>query len=340
MGIPVPIVTVLMPVYNNASYLREAINSILGQTLRNLEFLIIDDGSSDESPQIVESYSDARIRLVRNESNLGLIESLNRGFDLARGKYIARMDGDDISSPERLATQVSFMKSNPSVGVCGTWAVMAGRSTRRLLRHPRTHDDIRLKLLFESALAHPSVVIDRGQFDRAGLRYDPKFPHVEDYELWVRCSDSTKLANIDRVLLTCRMHGNSVSALYKAEQDAMASQIRARQLERLGAEASEAERRLHDSIGRREFHGDVEYLEASESWLHKLKQVNRRRCYYPEPAFSYAMADRWFAICASAAGEGSRIYRKCFSSSLAKDSQMLSRKKFKVLWQCAKKALK
>ena len=338
MSVSAPIVTVLMPVYNNAAYLREAIDSILGQTLRNLEFLIIDDGSSDESPQIVESYADARIRLIRHESNLGLIESLNQGLDLARGKYVARMDGDDISSAARLATQVSFMESNPSVGVCGTWAVMSGKAAQRPLRHPLTHDEIRAKLLFECALAHPSVILDRKQFEHAGLRYDQRFPRVEDYALWVRCAESTRLANIGRTLLTYRMHETSVGSLHKDEQNAVASVVRAGQLENLGIQVSPAEQKIHDSLSQREYGLDRAYVEASEEWLMKLQRANRRHGRYAEPAFSRALADRWFGLCAAGVSRGLLTLRECFASPLARQDRFPSRQRFKVLWQRLRKA--
>ena len=116
-----PKVTVLMPVYNGEKYLKEAITSILLQTFDDFEFLIINDGSSDASVDIIQSFRDPRIRLVHNDTNIGLIATLNKGLKLAHGKYVARMDQDDISLPRRLEKQTYFMDNNPDVGVCGTW---------------------------------------------------------------------------------------------------------------------------------------------------------------------------------------------------------------------------
>ncbi|SVC41049.1 uncharacterized protein METZ01_LOCUS293903, partial [marine metagenome] len=110
-----PLITVLMPVYNGAKYLNEAIDSILNQTFQNFEFIIIDDGSTDDSVKIIKSYDDNRIRLVENRNNLGQSETLNKGLSLTRGKYIARMDQDDISMPERLKKQFEFMENNSDV---------------------------------------------------------------------------------------------------------------------------------------------------------------------------------------------------------------------------------
>jgi len=115
-----PKVTVLMPVYNGEKYLNEAIDSILGQTFKDFKFLIINDGSTDGTADILKSYKDSRIKVTNNEKNIGLTKSLNKGLKMAKSEYIARMDADDISLPTRLQKQVEFMDSHPKVGVCGT----------------------------------------------------------------------------------------------------------------------------------------------------------------------------------------------------------------------------
>ena len=115
-----PKISVVMPAYNAENYIREAIDSILAQTFRDFEFLIIDDGSTDHTVEIIRSYSDSRIRLYQNERNMGVAATLNRGLDLARGEYIARMDADDISLPERFAKQAAYMDAHPDVAVCGS----------------------------------------------------------------------------------------------------------------------------------------------------------------------------------------------------------------------------
>ena len=120
-------VTVLMPVYNGEMYLREAIDSILHQTFTDFEFLIINDGSTDNSETIILSYDDSRIRYEKNDSNLKLIATLNKGIELAKGKYIVRMDADDISIPDRIEKQVAFLEKNPDVGICGSWFTAFGQ---------------------------------------------------------------------------------------------------------------------------------------------------------------------------------------------------------------------
>src|ERR1017187_7276972 len=116
-----PYITVLMPVYNAAPFLREAIDSILNQTFKNFELLIINDGSTDNCEEIILTYKDPRIRYIKNETNIKLISTLNKGIKLSKGKYIVRMDADDISFPDRIEKQVNYMETNPAIALCGTW---------------------------------------------------------------------------------------------------------------------------------------------------------------------------------------------------------------------------
>ena len=185
-------ITVLMPVYNGESYLREAIESILNQTFPDYEFLVVNDGSTDSSPEIVKEYAveDARIRLIDNRLEKGIVGALNTGLNEAKGDYVARMDADDISLPHRLAEQVRFMDDHPEVGVCGTWmSTIEDGGSRLWFSFPADHERIKIGLLFYTPLAHPTVMIRRAYFEKYGLRYEECFEHAEDYELWTRCVD-------------------------------------------------------------------------------------------------------------------------------------------------------
>ena len=148
-------VTVLMPVYNAEQYLREAIGSILHQTFTDFEFIIINDGSTDRSEEIIKSYTDTRIRYYKNESNLKLIATLNKGFDLAGGKYIARMDADDISLPNRLQLQFELMEKNPEVGLCGTWFEnFTEEEPTGVAKYSPDHETICFTHLYQIHLSH------------------------------------------------------------------------------------------------------------------------------------------------------------------------------------------
>jgi glycosyltransferase involved in cell wall biosynthesis len=220
-------VTVLMPVYNGEPYLREAMESILNQSFTDFEFLIINDGSTDRSVDIILSYPDPRIRLVDNDQNIGLVHTLNRGIDLANGEFIARMDGDDISMPERFSKQVAFMERHPEVGVYGGWIeYFMGREL--VMKFPASDADIRQALPSYNPIAHPTVMIRREVLKDHHLYYDPEYRHVEDYELWTRLSAITCFANIQEVVLKYRIHPAQIGREYAAEQAAVLKKIHAK----------------------------------------------------------------------------------------------------------------
>ena len=285
-----------MPVHNGEKYLRKAMESILNQSFRDFEFLIIDDGSSDTSAEIIRSYRDNRIKLVENESNLGLIETLNKGIKLAQGEFVARMDCDDFSLPNRLAEQTAYMERNRLVGICGSWILVQGEK-EFINRYPLSHEEICCGLLFETMFAHPSVMIRREAFLCNGLTYDSAYRHAEDYELWVRSAKLLKLANIPKVLLHYRLHPGQVSSQKLEEQRRLSIEIRSRLIRALGIVPSQEDMALHESICRQERRLTEESVAAAESWLYRLMEANRKSSYFMEPAFSKTLAERWFKIC-------------------------------------------
>lgn len=211
-------VTVLMPVYNAGLFLRETIESILCQTWSDFEFLIINDGSTDSSREIILSFDDPRIRLVDNQSNIGLTKSLNRGLQLAIGEYVARQDADDISYRKRFERQVKFMSSHPEVVLLGTRARAInekGKPQREdLLRIPVGSLAIRWYLIFQNAFIHSSVMFRRSIIWEKLGGYDESFERAQDYELWSRTARSFKVDNLADVLIDHRFeYGSTISSL-------------------------------------------------------------------------------------------------------------------------------
>lgn len=212
-----PRVSVLMAVYNGEKYLPEAINSILGQTFTDFEFLIVDDGSSDRTPEIINCYQDPRIKVISNPYNVGLTHSLNKGLDLARGEYVARMDSDDISLPDRLARQVAHMDVNSEVAVCGTWAKdidSEGKVTG--VRETPVGRSLEREYWRPSPIIHPSAMIRRAHLN--GLRYDEQIRYAQDFDLWLRIKPVHKLANLPEYLLLYRVHGKSITFCQRDDQ--------------------------------------------------------------------------------------------------------------------------
>lgn len=300
-----PKVTVLMPVYNGEAHLREAIDSILGQTLADFEFLIINDGSTDASESVVRSYSDPRIRLVSNDRNLGLIATLNKGLDLARGEFVARMDCDDISLPRRLETQVSFMRTNSDVGICGTWFRTTGARVERSVHPATSSGEVKSALLFNSPIGHPTVMMRRELIQKCELYYDQDFVHAEDYELWARAARVTHLANVPKQLLRYREHDGQISAVHNKKQQEVADRIRVSQLVELVPAVTADQARLHCEIARFETNDFDRWHREAESWLVNLVDANRSSSLYPKAAFERVVAQQWYRLCVQASGYGS-----------------------------------
>lgn len=211
---PQPRVSVVMPVYNEERFLREAVDSILSQTFTDFEFIIIDDGSTDGTPDILAQYAqrDSRVRVFRQE-NSGLVRSLNRAVALSRGEYVARMDADDISLPKRLATQVRWLDSNPEIASLATRTDEIdenGRVVKRGDRYVGSAFIRRTLLRGYSILYHGSVMFRRVCFDRVG-GYREEFKRAEDYDLWLRMTDHYSLDNVPEILYQHRLRLGSVS---------------------------------------------------------------------------------------------------------------------------------
>lgn len=207
-----PFVSVVMSVYNGGEFLKDAIDSILGQSYKNFEFIIINDGSTDNSAEILRLYNDERIRILNNEKNEGLIYSLNRGLLESIGKYVVRMDADDVSLPNRIEKQVDFMERELDIGICGSYIELFGdKIKRRVQKFPSNANVNEAFLLFSTCLAHPSVIIRKSIIDKYDLYYDTKYLHVEDYALWSHAVKFTKISNIQEVLLKYRILDSSVT---------------------------------------------------------------------------------------------------------------------------------
>ncbi|CAG1023246.1 glycosyltransferase EpsE [Methylococcales bacterium] len=206
-------ITVLMPVYNGAADLRKAIDTILSQTYTQFEFLIINDGSKDESALLLDAIDDPRVKVVHQE-NMGLAATLNRGISLARGRYIARQDQDDLSHPNRLEKQLSYMEAHPECGLLGSRAEIwvGDQPTDRTHDHPTEHGILSFDLLFNNPFVHSSVMLRKETvLSLGGYSTDPLRQPPEDYELWSRMARHCKVANLPERLLIYREVPQSMS---------------------------------------------------------------------------------------------------------------------------------
>jgi glycosyltransferase involved in cell wall biosynthesis len=238
-----PLVTVLMAVHNGAAYVDAAIDSILRQTFTNFEFLIVDDASTDDTPRRIAAFRDPRIRVVRNDVNLGLTRSLNRGLGMARGPLVARQDADDVSHAGRLAAQVAFLEREPDVVVLGTqgrYIDSRGR-VRRVAPWPKSTSNlaIRWQLLFDGPFIHSSVMFRTAIIWNDLGGYDESFVTSQDFELWSRVrSRGFAMRNLPATLVDFRLHAASVTTRYNLDRIAKLRPVFLRTLvDDLGPEA-------------------------------------------------------------------------------------------------------
>ncbi len=217
-----------MPVYNGEKYLKEAIESILNQTFRDFELIIINDGSTDGSRQTLQKYQDSRIRLY-NQKNQGIIATLNRGISLSRGKYIARMDQDDYSEPERLEKQIAFLEQHQDIGVLGTTAYIMNKQSKVIKINPTLLNDVELKLqlMYQTTFTHGSVIIRREILSLLPPPFYKKESggNAEDYDFWSRLAPITKFANLPEPLYGWRDNPTGMSNSQSQKQTAFARRI-------------------------------------------------------------------------------------------------------------------
>ena len=206
-----PYVSVITAVYNGEKFIADAVNSILNQSFTDFEFIIINDGSTDETPDILDGFDDQRISIISQE-NKGLTVSLNTGIEYSGGTFIARMDGDDISHPERLERQVKFFRDNPDIGLLGTRQAFIDVENHIVGTLPiQTNDaEIRKKMRFGNIIPHGSVMFPRKSIEKVGL-YREVFTCSQDYDLWLRISEHYRLANLGDILYFWRLNPDGIT---------------------------------------------------------------------------------------------------------------------------------
>jgi glycosyltransferase involved in cell wall biosynthesis len=315
-----PLVSIVLPVYNAAPYLREALTSIARQTYRNLEVITVDDGSTDDSAAILDEFArkDGRFRIIGG-GHRGIVAALNAGLDAAHGDYIARMDADDSASRSRIAKQVRFMESRADIDLCSTWARLAHPTKHYLYRSETAHEAIRCSLVFTCDIVHPTVMARRAVFDEPGARYDPAYEFAEDYELWTRLLRHHEMAILPIILLEYRGHEGSVQVAHKAMQEQRVRRLYTRLLKELGMAPDDNELDLHRRIGTGSFAHSRSELFAIEQWLVTIVNANDVARVYDGAAMRAYFAKKYYAVCTTCTSrrlDGLALFRK---SAFARD---------------------
>jgi len=315
-----PLVSILFPCYNVEKYLDESLLSLINQTYQNIEIIAINDCSTDNTRKILERYAkdDIRIKVYNNDINLKLIKTLNKGIELCNGKYIARMDADDISLPERIEKQVRFLEENPDYSVISSmfYAFKRGSSKKSLYQNPSKYEDLQAGLLFNSVICHPASMIRKTLFTELGLKFEEAYIHVEDYALWSKALYLTKLANLDEPLLLYRVHENQISTIYDREQAENKKEVYKIHCEKLGLPMDEYSLDIYASVAECvPFLSSFEYLADCEKFMLLLLDKNKRMHFCSEKYLERLLSLHWLRLCANSQ-LGLKVLNKCFQSPL------------------------
>jgi len=293
-----PLISVLMPVYNGQQYVAEAIESILNQTYKNFELLIIDDGSSDNSEQIIKGFNDSRIVFIKNETNKGLIYTLNRGVGLANGTYIARMDADDISHTERFEKQLLEFQNDEKLVICGSFIKMFGSGTERFIDYmPVSNAQILSSIFFSCPFAHPSVMLKKQALLQLNEIYREEYKHSEDYDLWSRLVFVGNSKNIPEFLLNYRVHDKQVSKVFEEHKYQSVAKIQHNILKQFNITPSALESSFFLNLFKGISKQDKAYLNTGLKVLNKLQQ--QFAISYPDfiDEHQKILVAKWFKVC-------------------------------------------
>lgn len=276
-----PAVTVLVTVYNGAPWVAESMQSVLAQTSADFELLVIDDASTDDSLAVIRGFDDPRIHVIEQPTNRGIHATLNHGLEVARGEFLAILDQDDVAKPERLAVQLAYLREHPSVLVCGTAIEKFGDDTGPSWVRYFHPDDLKIALLFENPICHPSVMMNRRALVRLGLNY-PEVPLAEEYAFWVQASRAGQVANLPEPLLRYRTHRRQVSRRRNDRQSQSMQTVIREQLGVLGVVPTGAQLLLHGVLG----HAFTPLFALDRrlaDWISRLIAANEHaRVYDPE----------------------------------------------------------
>ena len=278
-------ISVVMPVFNiQIDFLKEAVESILNQSFREFEFIIIDDGTTDGSSQYLESISDPRIRIIRNERNLGITKSLNIGFSNARGKYIARMDSDDISLPCRLQEQYNLMERHPEVIVCGSKTGKVGSNHYNLSGKIKMEDmeEYRIRMLFVNpGPFHPTAFFRHEKLLEHHIQYDENLYYAQDYGMWETISHYGRVCILEDVLLLRREHESQISKVHRGRQIQCDQMTQRKLLEQLLDNVSEEGLSFHYKYSSG-YYSNAKISPRAIQWYGRILAANKERKIYDQ----------------------------------------------------------
>jgi len=318
--VPSPRVSVIVPVFNRAEMIAEAVKSILTQSLSDLEIIVVDDGSSDGSQAVVEAIDDSRIRLIRHARNQGIPGARNTGLAAARGEFIAWLDSDDVARPSRLERQVEFLAAHPDIAMVGAYSAKIGAGIKRKLQSaPARYEIIRPTLLFRAAFKQSSLI------GRAAILknypYNPDFPVCEDLDMFLRVSADVCVANLPEVLMERRDHPGQIVKQQAARVREFKRPLFAAELKRLDITADDSDLDRHILLGRLRGRAvDRAFIDWTEAWLTRIIDANQRHRVYDAAGLAFVCSVFWLRACNAGVRGSDRTYgwRRFIRSSLGR----------------------
>jgi glycosyltransferase involved in cell wall biosynthesis len=323
------LISVLMPAYNAERYIGDAIQSMIDQTHTHWELFIINDGSQDRTGEIALEFQDPRIHVHHFKKNVGLISALNFGLSLCKSDYIARMDADDISHPERLERQLSHLEQHPEIDLVGTGVTFFEEDSNHRVTwkrnhfHPENQDQILAQMTFHSALGHGTILMRKRVADAFASLYDPNYPHAEDYELWTRLLlRGFHLHNLQTCLYQVRTHAASVSRRETIMQKETTCRVRAVWRKKLKLPEDSELAQIHHQVSAHRFTVTPDFLKKAEVCLLELIEANRSFGMVPDSIFRNAVQSYWYATCSHLWGLGLKSWTTYLRSPVNQESAM------------------
>jgi len=283
-----PTISVIMPAYNAEAYIGEAIKSILNQTFTGFEFLIYNDGSTDKTHEIITSFNDGRIVYKHHEKNTGYLTLLNKGLTEAKGRYIARMDADDIALPNRFEVQFKYLEENHTVGICGSWIEFIGAMTG-INKSAETFEDIKYSLFFGCPLTHPTVMMRSDLLKKHQLRYKQEYYYAEDHYFFVEASLKFEITNLPIVLLKYRIHNAQVGGARWKEQFLAKSKIQAKLFSNALVKINSCDEIWLENFFKEKSIPNEKWLDEIKSYQNRIIADNKLTKLYPESILEKAV---------------------------------------------------
>ncbi len=335
-----PTLSAVMLVYNGESHLREAIDSVLKQNFKDFEFIIINDGSNDRSLDIINQYSDGRIRVINNTNNLGIPASRNIGLRNANGEFLAWCDCDDVNFPTRFEDQVNFLKKNRDFGVCGTWQL--SYTGKRYATHKTKNDPelVKAGLLFLPSIMNPTSMLRLSLIRENNLCYNTDLAIAEDHDFFLRCSMLFPLTNIQKVLVKYRASETSIIKKFKSkeiESEEIRNRIHKRAINYLGIEPNECDLLFHSLLVSDKKFASFAEFESCYNWLITLKRKNIETKTFNENSLNKVLAHRFYIISKKASLYGLVTFKYYLGKSHKSFGYMSFKHAIKLAFLCFNK---